>query len=438
MSRKYKVSVNDALNMAVELHKTGELTEAKSLYGNVLSVVPNHPDALHYLGVTLHQLGDSEEGIEQIERSLALSPDNAAAINNLGNIYRETGHLEDAEAAYRKVLEFAPQHADTLVNLGIILRERHQYQEAQNVIQRALEIDPKNAAGYHNLGNVFQSMGRMDDAIESFKRARELSAKDEKATLAMVNVLYAAGKKKAAIETLETMLKKYPGNPSAIHLLAAFSGENVPERASDRYVKQLFDSFSSSFDESLNRLDYRAPALVADKAMELLETSGRQYRILDIGCGTGLCGPLVKPLAKSLTGVDLSPGMLRKAKKKSAYDHLEEAELTEYMLATTNAFDVVLCVDTLVYFGNLSAALAAAANTLLPDGWLLFTVERHGDKTSAEGFRLQHHGRYSHRADYLENELDSAGFRVHELIKVKLRNEGKKPVKGILAVAQLQ
>ena len=130
--------------------------------------------------------------------------------------------------------------------------------------------------------------------------------------------------------------------------------------------------------------------------------------------------------------------MLKKAEKKSVYDSLEEAELTEYMQAATKAFDVVLCVDTLVYFGNLSAALAAASNALLPDGWLLFTVERHGKNDSAEGFRLQHHGRYSHSRSYLEEELASAGFRVRDLVKVKLRNEGKKPVKGFLAVAQLQ
>lgn len=438
MQKKYKVSVADAFNMAVELHKTGEIGEAKSLYGNVLSVVPDHPDALHYLGVTLHQLGDSDEGVEQIERSLELAPDNAAAINNLGNIYRETGRLEDAEAAYRKVLEFAPEHADTLVNLGIILRERRQYDEAIRIISKALDIDGQNAAGYHNLGNVLQALGRMDDAIEAFNRAGELSEEDEKATLAIVNVLYAAGKTDAAIETLEKMLEKYPGNPGAMHLLAAYTGENVPDRAPDRYIKQLFDSFASSFDEALNRLDYRAPKLVADKARELLEGTGEQYRILDIGCGTGLCGPLVTPLASSLTGVDLSSRMLKKAEKKSVYDKLEEAELTEYMHAATKCFDVVLCVDTLVYFGDLSAALSGAANTLVPDGWLLFTVERHGKKTSTEDSILQHHGRYSHRSGYVEDELVSAGFRIHELVKVKLRNEGKKPVKGILAVAQLQ
>jgi predicted TPR repeat methyltransferase len=436
MPEQYKVSVDDALTMAMELHKTGELIEAKSIYGKVLSAVPNHPDALHFLGVTLHQLGESEEAVRQVERSLEMAPDNPAAINNLGNILRETGRLEEAETAYLKVLGLAPDHPSTLVNLGIILREKGHPENALEYLKRALSLEPDNAVAYHNLGNVYRQLDRIDDAINAFRRAGELSADDEKSTLAMADVLHKAGKVREAQQALEDLLRRYPGNPSATHFLAAFTGENVPARASDQYVRQLFDKFAPSFDEALSRLDYKAPRLVADKVVESLGKSGSKYRVLDIGCGTGLCGPLVKPVAETLTGVDLSAGMLKKAKGRAVYDRLEEAELTKFMQSADNDFDVITCVDTFVYFGDLADALRAAHGALSEQGWLFFTVERHTEQECAEAYRLQHHGRYSHRKAYIDETLTRAGFLVRELGNVALRNESKKPVKGILVVAQ--
>lgn len=44
--------------------------------------------------------------------------------------------------------------------------------------------------------------------------------------------------------------------------------------------------------------------------------------ILDAGCGTGLCADVLRPYAKSLVGVDLSPQMLALAAKQQIYDQL--------------------------------------------------------------------------------------------------------------------
>jgi predicted TPR repeat methyltransferase len=101
----------------------------------------------------------------------------------------------------------------------------------------------------------------------------------------------------------------------------------------------------------LAKLSYRAPALVA----EMLKRSGvdpsKRVHILDAGCGTGLCGPLVAPYACRLVGVDLSEGMLARARERDVYDVLVKGELTAYLEACTDTFDVIVSADTLVYFG---------------------------------------------------------------------------------------
>ena len=134
----------------------------------------------------------------------------------------------------------------------------------------------------------------------------------------------------------------------------------MPPRASDAYVETTFDGFAASFDAKLTRLGYRAPGLVADAVRLACGAEARGLRILDAGCGTGLCGPEVRPMAEKLVGVDLSGGMLEKAALTGAYDVLERAELTAYLAAHPGAFDVVLSADTLCYFGALEAFAEAA------------------------------------------------------------------------------
>ena len=178
-----------------------------------------------------------------------------------------------------------------------------------------------------------------------------------------------------AVKIFEEWLDEEPEDPIARHMLAACTGRDVPARASNGFVERTFDSFAASFESKLEKLSYRAPALVA----AMLEDSGlepsKRLDVLDAGCGTGLCGPLVAPYARRLVGVDLSEGMLAHAKEKNVYDALVKAELTEYLRDNSEAFDLIVSADTLVYFGDLEGVLAAAAGALRPNGLLVFTLE---------------------------------------------------------------
>lgn len=436
MKQRFRVTVDSAIAMAVELHKRGELDEARILYKDILRAVPDHADALHFLGVVAHQLGDSEEGIDCILKSLQVAPDSPDALNNLGNIYRETGRLEKADEAYRKVLEIAPDHADTLVNLGITMRGLKQPEAALILIQKALEINPQHGNAYHNLGNVYFDLKRIEDAIVAYQTSDELQPESDESSRAIAKMLHHSKRTSEAIDVLERLLARKPKDALARHMLAAYSGKDIPRRASDSYIRQTFDGYSASFDESLARLEYKAPKLIGERVASTRPAGTAKLHMLDIGCGTGLCGPLVRPHAASLTGVDLSPQMLNRARRRGVYDHLEEAELTAYMASKQAAFDAVICVDTFVYFGDLAEPFAAACATLRPKGRLFFTVEQHSEEAHRQGYWLQDHGRYSHRKSYLRAVLDGAGFEVEAADDVILRLEGGKPVSGTLVVAR--
>lgn len=182
------------------------------------------------------------------------------------------------------------------------------------------------------------------------------------------------GRGDEAIKILEELISRSPNDAIAKHMLAAFVGEDIPDRASDLYIKQTFDAFSSNFDTSLARLDYQAPQLVSEKLLAMIDVSSCASDILDIGCGTGLCAPYLKPHVQSLIGVDLSAKMLIKAQQLKLYDELHKAELCAFMQSCQEHFDYVICVDTFVYFGELLQAFEGAHKILHSGGHFIFTV----------------------------------------------------------------
>src|SRR5260370_26931297 len=105
-------------------------------------------------------------------------------------------------------------------------------------------------------------------------------------------------------------------------MLAALTGEDVPARASSGYVRTVFDRFAESFDEKLHSLDYRARQLVSAAVAAAFGAGRGDLEVLDAGCGTGLCGPLLRPYARRLVGVDLSSAMLQRAGLRGCYDAL--------------------------------------------------------------------------------------------------------------------
>jgi len=221
-------------------------------------------------------------------------------------------------------------------------------------------------------------------------------------------------------------------------MLAACAGKEAPARASDAYVQQVFDALAERFDENLRRLQYRAPQLAIEALAASAGAPRQELDVLDAGCGTGLCGPLLRSYARRLTGVDLSNGMVAKARGLGVYDELVVAELTAYLGAQPRAFDVVVSADTLVYFGDLGPVFTACAAALRAGGLLLFTVESADldDETPQAGYRLNPTGRYNHHEVYLRDELAAAGFSVASIAAAALRQEGGQPVPGYVATAR--
>ena len=458
--------MDEAFEAARARHRAGDLAGAAEAYTRVAAADPGHFRALSNLGSVREALGQAGPAEEAYRAALAAAPDEALIHYNLGRLLQLQGRTAEAEACYRRAIALAPGMADAHFNLGRLLLERGDAPDAEGVLREAARLapdaagpqsflgdalfaqlrlvealeryravaalDPRDAAAAFDEGKTLESLRRHAEAVACYRRSVALDPGGIAAREGLVRALDAAGHRDEALAELAAWRAAAPEEPVADHLLAALGGAPAPARAPDAYVRAAFDRFAGDFDATLTRLGYAAPQLVAAAVALCCGEPRGALDVLDAGCGTGLCAPLLRPWARRLEGVDLSPAMLARARARGGYDALVEGELTAYLGAGgAGAWDLIVAADTLIYFGPLDAVLAAAARALRPGGAMVFTLERlDGDR-----FALTRSGRYAHSQAYARAAAAGAGL-TPTVIHGTLRHEGGAPVPGLIVAAR--
>ncbi len=382
-----------------------------------------------------------------------MNPANPANDLSQAHTLLRTGNVAQAQAVCRAALAHRPDDRDALRLLGKLLTQTGKFGEAVPLLRRAIVINAADGELPFYLAQALIGLGRDDEAVAVLTTAlrgravhvpmtkllasalhRVGRVDDMRATLG--DAVFRLGATPAATELIEHWLSLIPDDPAPAHRLAAMRGDAPPARAADEYVTYLFDRYAETFDNSLSKLGYHGPALIA----QLLQASGvtpnGHWRVLDAGCGTGLCALIVQPFAEHLTGVDLSPAMIEKARERGGYDELVVSELTGYLGRGAAQFDLIISADTLIYFGDLSALLLRAARALRPAGWFAFTVEKSDDDADVRGYRLNTNTRYSHSKAYVTQALDAAGFVLRAMNQATIREGDGEPQLGWAVLAQ--
>ncbi|HEY9024981.1 MAG TPA: tetratricopeptide repeat protein [Burkholderiaceae bacterium] len=427
-------TVDEAFAYGVSEHQAGHLDEAEKVYAAVLARRPDSAEALNVMGILKYQRGEHAAAAALLRRVVEIAPQADGVWNNLGNVLMRLGEVDEAGDAFKRSLQLAPS-ADAWANLARVFRRNRDWTHSQQACLQALSLVPDHGPATHNLALALLLEGRNDEGVEAALRAMQLLGQGEQRRQLYMQLLLVSGEREKAAVILRAWLAQEPDNPYVRHHLAACTGEGAPERASDAYVEKVFDSFAPTFDAKLANLHYRAPQVVADAAAVALPAPARQFDVADIGCGTGLCGPLLQPWARRLAGCDLSGAMLERAARRGVYDELHKAELTAFLRARPDAFDVVVSADTLNYFGDLREVAAAMHGALRPGGTLVFTLEALAAGAGAP-YRLQDSGRYAHDGAHARAVFASAGLVVDDPAEAVLRDEGEVPVRGWLVVAR--
>ncbi len=339
---------------------------------------------------------------------------------SIDTLYEEADHhyydgaLDKAADLYKQILKREPRHQAALHSMGIIHYDQDDYRPAIDYMLQALVEDPSDTYVHSNLGKSLYGLHHM-------------------------------GEKQRAAEIAQHWMKQFPDNEIAQHMGAAVTGLSTPGRASNAYVTQTFDEFADTFDDKLEELRYQAPALIAAALTEYLPKGTPGLRIMDAGCGTGLCAEHLQPIARRIDGIDLSAEMLAKARERNAYARLDQGDLGALLSKRAGRYDCVVAADVLCYFGDLEAILDSFYRCLRQPGWLAFSLETGKTPRKSEGakkpqrripnFKLEISGRYVHSRHYIEQAVSDAGFTLMSLQSKTLRTEYGKPVKGVVVIA---
>lgn len=453
----------------IALHRSGVIAflrgdahDAVALLRRALSINGDDATLLGHLASALMACGQVDEAIASWQGALERAPDYAAAHTKLGDAYMAKGDLEASESAYRKSIALAPDAPEAYVGLGRLLHFSHRNQEAEDALHRALEVGdaspetcilvgtvlleaggveaaldlfenavraaPDEARGHASRGIALHWQGRPDAALQAYRRALDIDPRSPLALKHLGVLLQESDQLAAAAECFEKLLEMNPHDEVARHMLAATTGETTSS-APAGYVTRLFDDYADRFDEHLESIAYHVPKLIHDAIVEVAGGQISGLAVLDLGCGTGLCGEMVKPLADFLAGVDLSPRMIAKARERRIYDSLHVGSIEDALAGREPCYDLIIAGDVFTYVGDLAGVLAGCARVLQPKGLLAFSVE----STNADGYRLCPTGRYAHAASYIDETADACSMPVVYRRSIILRNDPG-PIPGQIVV----
>ncbi|GMF13764.1 unnamed protein product [Phytophthora lilii] len=236
-----------------------------------------------------------------------------------------------------------------------------------------------------------------------------------------------------------------------VHSLATLEGATTTRTAAPAYVAEVFNELADSFEEKLvAHLEYRVPWQLVE-ALQKLSPAGfvpkdstmkPDWVVADVGCGTGLCGRLLRP------HVDISPLMIEKTRAEGSYDELQTADIVPFLESCADeSLDLIISADVWIYVGALEKVFELSARKLRSStGWMAFSIEllppsitkdSEGDANETSvGFRLAPSGRFQHSHEYITSLASRSGFTVAENQDVSVRKESGEPIPGRIYLLQ--
>lgn len=382
---------------------------------------------LFFEGLRCFESARHAEAEQHYLASLALLPGRVSTLVNLAAVQIELGRPADALATADGVLAVEPQNRDGWSHRATALARLLRLEDAFAAAEQVVAIDSLAPEGWLIRAEILERMIRPADALASYRKALAVAPDHAQAWSRYGGLLRELDRLDEAAQAFKAALQHGADPELHTYYLAAVEGRSMPRTAPRPYVQGLFDDYADAFDEHLvGQLQYQAHRVLAEPLASLAR--GRCASALDLGCGTGLCGPLVRPLVDRLTGVDVSARMLAKARALGVYDRLDNADLVEHLGRTDERHDLVLAADVFIYVGDLEPVFAGVRR-VMTRGVFCFSVEQIAGQR--DGFRLMTSLRYAHTEAYLRGLAACHGFGVLSMRQQPIRHDQRRPIDGL-------
>ena len=347
---------------------------------------------------------------------------------NLGLLYFEQNQLSRALYQYTEALRLNDQSNDLYYNLALCQKESGLMEEAISNYCRALKLVPDDIDCLYNLAGCYTQIEKFIDALACYQKVLDLQP-DHRSALSNTAFLYhKTGEGEKAIKFYSLLLEIDPEDNSARHMLSSLKGEHR-NTAPHSYIKEVFDSYSDHYEDSLiNKLEYALPG----RLLELIgKASDRKefHSVIDLGCGTGLCGEVLAPYCYKLHGIDLSESMVAIAETKQIYHELLIGDI-ETLIETRRSeqYDLILAADVFAYLGQLDSLFRDIGRLIKKDGLFCFSAENLPSETVE--FKLMKSGRFAHSNSYVKRLARDYGWSVLSSDLLDLRKESDRWIQG--------
>ena len=456
--------------------RIGEKKIALRLYKKAYEVNPQSLTAILNLSTIYYELKKYELSKQFAEKALALKKDNFSAVMNLGNSCYASGDFETALTYYEKMYELNPNSYNAIINIANTSYNLGQYLRAIEFAQMAIAKRPTHADPYIVAGNCYAELAKTEEAAGCLKKASEIepnsdwlcnsiAALYQKAGNWKQSLVYAwkaivlkgnkvnaddhinfgyilyeaedAGQKELLEHYMSRWEEMFANNPIVRYVCSALRHEQDVSATDLTYVKQLFDGFAGSFDEILSELNYQVPHYIAELLKDTLKTKlFKKRRILDLGCGTGLCGETVKNYFpnEEFFGVDISEKMLAEAGKKDIYKTLYADDIISFLSGNEELYHAVIAGDVLTYMGELKPLFRELSGSIKFGGLFCFSISK--NIYNQNDYYLSSSGRFAHSLAYIHRLLKYCGFEVEKQEEHILRREGIHDVEGYIILAR--
>ena len=446
-------------NLAGLFYKQNQLNTACQHYKQAVVLKPDYLEAHFNLGLVFLAQQEKKPALTQFKNVLSLHPNSIPAHWQLANIYWQDQDLEKVHYHYEKILVMDPNSVELLNNLAALMLKKERPDVAIDYFKRALVIDPKHKTARNNLAatllqaNQFKEAiwhyslylnlepldvealfnrahslmltGHLNEAIIDLKKILTIDDQQIDAYCNLAAIYLKLNDRIAALTHYQTILNLTHKHAIANYMVSALTQQSIPDSAPLEYIKNLFDNYAFQFDAHLqNILLYKTPKLLREQLNPFLKN--KQYNLLDLGCGTGLSGQSFIDIAKKITGIDISRNMLNKAKEKACYDILIENDILNGVAELKDYFDLILCIDTLVYFGNLNEFFAKIMPRLATNGLFAFSIELADGIISS--YTLQTNGRYQHAEIYVRELAKKNGLTLLKYTNVVGRQQDNQAI----------
>lgn len=422
------------LNEAAMLHESGKLIEAHHLYRELLKQQPMHARALFLKSIVLYQMDRVDEALPFIQQALKLDALNPDILNGYGLIMRSMRNFEAALKAFEEVVKLRPDFYEAVNNIGLVYGDVGNREVAIPYFKRALELKPDSPDVMLNLAHCLRDDGQPQEALPYYQKLAQMYPDSVRHVFNLAIILHTLEQFDEATVQLKKVLELDPNNVDAGHLLKAVQGDKTAENVPDPYIADLFDNYAKDFDLHLASLQYEVPKMLAARIPHVVGPKAKagQWRMLDLGCGTGACGVYFNEHCSHMVGVDLSSKMVELARSHGIYDELYTISIDDYYAKGAEPFDLIFATDVLVYIGALENFMAESAKHLKPGGLLAVSTEL---CTPEEGdYVLRNSGRFAQSDPYMLKLAKENGLTKLINADITVRMGQQEPIPGKLYI----